>query len=125
MSQRHQKKYELAKRLIAKHGRSITLVVKGKPLDPEKPWLGIGDDVLIENIMAVFVPYQGSGFGETLESGGLLTGAKDVCLLTVPPEVDIGDVDSIIDQGRSLGIEWREVLKPGEVRIIIGLGVNL
>ncbi|WYV98935.1 hypothetical protein [Stenotrophomonas phage CM2] len=43
----------------------------------------------------------------------------------MPPEVDIGDVDSILDQGRSLGIEWREVLKPGEVRIIIGLGVNL
>lgn len=125
MSQAHQKKYELAKRLIAKHGRAITLVVKGKPLDPEKPWLGMGPDEKITGITAVFVPFQGSGFGETLESGGLLTGAKDVCLLTVPHDVVIEDVDSIEDQGRRLGIEWREVLKPGEVRIVIGLGVNL
>lgn len=124
MSASHEKKHALAQRLIAKHGRKITLVATGAPNDPTKPWEGGGDDVLFPNIMSCFVPFQGSGFGETIETASLLTGANEVCLIAPDASIDIASINYIEDGGIRYGIEWREVLKPGDVRIIIGLGVN-
>lgn len=125
MSLAHQKKYDLAKRLIAKHGRSVSLVATVTlPANPDRPWEGGGTQEVITETMAVFVPFQGSGFGETQESNSLLTGANEVCLLTVPPTVDIAAVNHVMDGGIKFGVEWREVLRPGEIRIIVGLGIN-
>lgn len=124
MNASHLKKHATAKRLITKHGRKITLVANGVQADPDKPWEGGGDDILIPDVMACFVPFQGSGFGETVETASLLTGANEVCLIAPDFDVDINTINYIEDGGIRYGIEWREVLCPGEVRIVVALGVN-
>lgn len=119
----HVKKLQKAKKMIARHGRKVLLVVKGAAIDPEKPWLGTLPDVKTE-ALAVFVPFKGSGFGETTEQVGLLKKVNEVCLIAPDITFDITSVVSIEDGQNTSGVEWIEVLRPSDVTILAGLGVN-
>lgn len=123
MNKNHLAKLKTAKRLIAKHGRQIDLVVKGALKDPSKPWLGTDDDTTI-SVVGAFVPFRGSGFGETSEQVDMLKRVTSVCLIAPDTTVDVTSATSIKDGSDYLGIEWVEILKPADVTILIGMGVN-
>ncbi|QYC96686.1 structural protein [Stenotrophomonas phage BUCT627] len=126
MNANHMKKYELAKRLIKKHGRKVDLMgIKSVPIDPTKPWNGsTNQEVVLTTVDAVFVPYQGSGFGETVETGNMFSSDVQVCLCAPPLDLDTNEITKIRDGGVIKGIEWKEVLKPSDVRVIVGIGVK-
>ena len=127
MNASHLKKYQTAKRLIAKHGRTIELLgmIPGTAPDPTKPWEGGGStEGVLATLKACFVPFQGSGFGESVETGNMFSADVQVCMCAPEQDLDVEKITKIRDGGVVKAIEWKEVLKPSDVRVLIGMGIK-
>lgn len=126
MNANHLKKFDTAKRLIKKHGRKIELLgMVNQLIDPTKPWNGSTNvEATLATVDGCFVPFRGSGFGETLETAGMFTGDMQVCLIAPPLDINTDKITKIRDGGVVKAIEWKEVLKPSDVRVLVGLGIK-
>lgn len=111
----------LAKRLIDKNGRPITIVNLGEtPADPTKPWRGAAD----ARAEATEVPGTGAfvtgapgELGITFENG-----APDSQVVLFPAADDDGetleDFDEIVDGSTRWRIVETKILQPGTTRFI-------
>lgn len=123
----HTKFVNLAKRLIAKHGREMSFVRIDSPADdPDKPWKGPvtgAIDVPLVTTMGVMVPFRGNEFGSTWEGFDLTKVADDVILVAAVNGVDLLQAHKVVD-GEEKKIEWVQYLKPGPTAIMYAFGVN-
>ena len=124
MNTNHLKKYELAKRLIAKHGRKIELLTMTTVPSPYPGEAGTSTESVLAVVDACFVPFQGSGFGEELETASMFTADVQVCLITPPLDIDTNKITKIRDGGVVKAIEWKQVLRPSDVRVLVGMGIK-
>lgn len=127
MNASHLKKYQTAKRLIAKHGREIELLgmLPSVPSDPDKPWEGGGaKEGVLATLKACFVPFQGSGFGDTVETSNMFSADVQVCMCAPDLDLDTNKITKIRDGGVVKAIEWKQVLKPADVRVLLGMGIK-
>lgn len=116
---------ELAKRLIAKQGRQITLKkLAATTADATKPWKGTGPATTSAEATtpAVFLPAQGSGLGKVVTDKELLKRADQVALVA-PHETDLEDMTIIVDDSVQWKIEWVQVLKPADQLCLYVFGV--
>jgi hypothetical protein len=123
----HTKFLNLAKRLIAKHGRLIELVRIDSPApDPDKPWNGpVGGptDVSLATTMGVMVPFRGNDFGSLWEDFDLSKVSDEILLVAGMPGIDLLQAHKIKDSG-DRKIEWVQHLKPGDLTLMYAFGVN-
>ena len=122
----HSKFVTLAKRLIAKQGRQVTLQkLSNTATDASKPWLGAGGQVVAEtcNVFAAFVPYTGNDFGIAVKDEDLVK-STDQMALVAQADVDLKDFTALLDSdGKQFKINWVQVLKPADEVILYAFGV--
>lgn len=119
-----------AKRLIAKDGRSISLIKKTTvDSNPAKPWEGkTGDDVPLV-ITAVSVPpntvrqfgITALGHGSEFEE---MTRRSEKIYIIAPDGNDLNQYESVDDRGVSYSILATQILEPGEIEMLAFIAVR-
>ena len=117
----------LAARMINKYGRKITLINKQGPNDPTKPLRGPKPDIVVQNVMGVFV--RPSGYIKLGESfyldPGLWDVAEKIVLVLASLEHDFAKFTNVKDtDGSGYKIFKVEELRPGDVPILVYLGLR-
>lgn len=120
------------KRLIAENGRDITLYKLSKTTaDPNKPWKGPGTPVPggayatkgVFAVPATSIPTESRGLAFDWVSKDLLSQARHVILVAALDAPDLRDYTSFVDEdGKSQGIIWGQLLKPGPVGLLYVFG---
>ena len=129
----------LAKRLVEKHGRSVTLYKENRdPSDPALPWQGnVETPHLSEGgaqfpILACFVPVRGAGLGTVFANreAELAINCDQVCLVasdSIPAGYtfeDVENADKVRDGDRVWSIVIREHLRPATKSVLFALGLK-
>lgn len=107
----------LAKRLIAKNGRSVTFKqINRTATDTTKPWRGNTSNFSATTItaMAVFVDPQDMGY--RTDNTDSATRAEKLAL--VAADVEIDDYDIIEDGSINWSIIGMRILQPGETKYL-------
>jgi len=129
-----------AKRLIEKHGRTVTLYRSERtPANASQPWRGVPQGTAPEDTMGpvavAFVPPSGSGFGKALidEEGqltkaidqvGLLAADSVAALSPAPTVTDPARYDRLVDGVHAYRIVSVGTLAPGTVTMLYVLGLK-
>lgn len=122
----HTKFAALAVKLIAKHGRQITLQkLQGGAVDPAKPWAGNTVPTVSEArvVTAVFVPSTGEELGKEIVSDDLLKLSEQVALIA-PGQTSYEGFHTIVDGAQTFKIVYIKVLKPGDQVLLYAIGVT-
>lgn len=121
----HGKYVALAKRLIAKHGRDVTLkVISATHRDPDQPWLGTNQPpTVLGPLKAAFVPFRGYEFGAMYEQDELFKNVNEVCLIA-GEQAEIEFANTLTDEGKDYHIEGIRKLRPADRTIVYALAVN-
>lgn len=117
---------QTAQRLVAKNGRSITLVkLNATSADPDKPWRGAedprGDDAEELVVPAVFVGPTALGFAAT--SQDLFKGCSQICIVATTADL-IGFNEVLDADGKRWKIAHIEKLKPAQTTLLYYIGVK-
>lgn len=119
---------ELAVELIEESGRAVTVrTLSGVAADITKPWKGAGAPTTlteVTNVLAVFLPAQGTDFGRKLVDAELLKRCEQVMLVAPHPTATYEGAHVVIDGGSTWKINWMQVLKPGPVITLYCIGVS-
>lgn len=117
----HTKFANLAERLIAKHGRDMTIKKDSRaPADPSKPWRGPNPNPLTGYADSADVKGVMVGF-EDAEIDGDYIKRTDKKLLVACKPIDAKDLttfDTLFDESQVYGIKLMEVIKPGTTKIM-------
>lgn len=119
-----------AQRLIAKHGRAVTLLqLDSTPPDPSKPWNGppdpraTPDDTL--DLIAVFVePSSAVRLGLSAQESDLVKRSDQILIVSPGAAEDVRRFHEVIDTGESWKIEIVEILRPAEEILLAFIGVR-
>lgn len=119
---------QTVERMINTYGRLITLEQEVGPGDPTKPLKGAGPSVKIPDVMGVFV--RPSGYIKLGESfyldPGMWEEAEKIVLVLPSLTHDYAKFTRVIDgDGKGYKIFKTEELKPGNVPLLIYLGLRL
>lgn len=120
----HAKFAALAKRLITKHGRTVTFKqLPNTPVDPTKPWKGAATaPTVIATSIAVFVPPKGLEFGTDFLDEQLLKSCTEVCLANA--DADLTKAHLLHDGGQDFKINWVRRLQPADIALVYAIGVE-
>lgn len=112
----------LADKMIAKHGRTITLVKRSTTVvESDKPWRGTVDSISSATTItktAVFV--SGDGGGETVDAEK----RKNSVFLVAGDNTDLSEYQEILDEGKVYRIIKAKLLKPGSIGILWEIEVD-
>lgn len=105
------------KRLITKHGRSVTLKKLSRtPTTSAKPWRGTGttdDPDVTTTAFAVFIDYKNSEIdGEMIKAGDLMA------LVAAISGVDLREYNVLTDGTEEWSIMDVELIKPGTIEFL-------
>lgn len=126
----------LAKKLIAKNGRPVTVKTTTRtPSDPAKPWDGDSESVSTTGAPAVFLdPDASTTFGDlmiqltqglTQEERDSLTGARTTCWIAAQAVPNgITPADTIVDGNTEWEIRSVKKLQPGPTVVAYVLEVT-
>lgn len=123
----HEKYAALARRLIAKHGRFVTLQkLSSTAADPNKPWKGTNAPTVASQntVKAVFVPISSA---EELGIESLpdeLLKTTNQLLLVAGDANNYQDIDQVLDGGLVYGTTFVQVLKPAGLILLYYIGVR-
>lgn len=114
----------IATRLIAKHGRTVTLKGMGAAVDPTKPWRGSDPTapVALGEALAVFVPHKGFEFGSDFVSDELLMKVDEVCMVAGGNDA-FDTATHMTDEGVEYKIHWTQRLRPADTTILYAFGI--
>lgn len=130
----HSKFQALSKKLIAKHGRSVTIRRKREvSSDTDKPWRGpdtetvssLPSDHKVDGCFAVFIPAGTIGRfkDDVREFDRFLLAPTDTEL--VSSGIDIEEGDSLVSGGQVWGINRVHTSQPGDLVLLYELEVSL
>lgn len=119
---------DLAKSLLTKKGRKITLQQLGTTAnDPSRPWNGSAyQDIAMQynDVPAAFVPVIGKDLGVIVTDYDLLKRSKQVAIVAAIVEGIENKVDRIVDtDGSTWKVVWGQCLRPGTQTIFYVFGV--
>lgn len=113
--------------LIDDTGRLVTFEqLDGEPADPGQPWRGPSEVAAAASVQAraTFVPATGGDLGLVVVSDEMLQRTEQICLAAPSAVMDIGRATSVIDGGVRWVVEWAQTLRPGDVALLVVLGVR-
>lgn len=118
----HAKFVALANKLIAKHGRTITIARDG--VDPDAPEWGPQEPVREweHDVIAVNLPATGSGLGSIVNNKELLSRVSSVWMIYPVEGCDLTKMTTIVDRTVTLRVDWVESLQPGDQLIMYVVG---
>lgn len=122
----HRKFLALAKRLIDKHGRDVTLTtISHQPIDPDQPWLGNtpDTDVVMGPFKAVSLPYKATDFGSVFGQSSLVVEGEEFFMIAGQP-MELTDNHTLTDEGTPYRIRWVQRLRPADLTLLYAIGVE-
>ncbi len=116
-----------AKEMIGEFGREISavLMARGKPINPDKPWLGNTEDQEVSvKTNAVFVGAVG-GYGQIISNDNLFQTSQQIALVA-PPDTgeDLRKINQIIDDGEKWTVNVVKAVQPANDIILYYVGVS-
>lgn len=124
----HSSFLELAKRLIGKHGRSVTFYKLSSTIaNPAKPWEGAGvpTETGAVNTTAVFLPHAGELELSKVVIDKELFHKAEMFLLVAPPSsgVNLEDYHLVVDSTVRWRIEVIRTVRPASLTVLYVAGV--
>ena len=128
----HSKFLALARRLIAREGRSVTFgKLATTSADADRPWKGpariAGLPPPLTNevtTIAVFLP-DGAGFGKMIEDNDLFKNAEQMVLVAPPASgEDLSGYNVVVDGSVRWKIDVIKELKPADLTVLFAMGVS-
>ena len=118
----HDKFANLAQRLIAKHGRTITVrKLSETPADGAKPWRGTGAsyEYAVE-VIGVMTDYR----EEEIDGTNILVGDKRMLAASKDVAQSLQYATSLLDNEQVWSVEAVKVIEPGTTRIMYEMRVR-
>lgn len=116
---------DLVRELISGTGREVTFgKLSSSSSDGAKPWKPTGLTASSVTAFATFVPVgSAQDLGLMITDEELSRRATSVCLVAPHATEDLQTYNTVVDGGTKWRIVWIRALKPGDVTLLLSMGV--